>query len=244
MNKPCSNMQDQIADYVLGALDAPQAETLREHLGQCAGCRRYLQSLKEQGDALVELGKQVGVGMSARQDKVIEALQRVAPAEPTGGRVVPFIGGFMRIAVAAVLVLGAGIVIGRRTATRPVDVEQLRTEMEASVAGSLHAALREDVLAEVDQRVQAGLAAGDERLRIEVVEQIRRDLRLLTAQLAANSQRLVDQRFADMVQLIEASRRADRDRVAKALEQITTRTGLGFQTLAARASDSSDTLQN
>jgi hypothetical protein len=54
----------------------------------------------------------------------------------------------------------------------------------------------------------------------------------------------VDERFADIVQLIEAGRRTDRERVAKALEQITTRTGLGFQTLAARANEPSAPIQN
>ncbi len=244
MNGPCSQWQDKIIDYMLAALDARQADSLREHLGECIDCRQYLHSLNTRGEALVKLGAEIGAGTSARQDKVIEALEEVVPAEVSTGRLAPFVGGFLRTAVAAVFVLGAGIAIGRWTAPPPVDVEQFRAEMETSVAGSLRAVLREDILTEVDQHLQKGLAAGDERLRIEIVEQIRRDLRLLTSQLAAHSQRLVDERFADMVQLIEAGRRADRDRVAKALEQITTRTGLGFQTLAARANDSSGTLQN
>jgi len=78
----------------------------------------------------------------------------------------------------------------------------------------------------VDQHLQAGLSARDEQLRAELVEQVRRDLRVLAGQSAANSQKLVDERFAEVVQLVEAARRTDRERVAKALEQITMRTGL------------------
>ena len=56
MNRPCPDRQEAIADYVLGALDAPQAEVLQEHLNGCDHCRRYCESLRDQGEALVRLG--------------------------------------------------------------------------------------------------------------------------------------------------------------------------------------------
>lgn len=228
MNRPCPDWHDTIIDGVLGALDAEQTRTLQQHLDHCPACGQYLQSIREQGQALVALGEQVDAEASARAERVVLALEK-AQVEPHAGRVFPFIGGFMRAAVAAVLVLGAGIAIGRLTAPRPVDIDRLRTDLHASLAASLKPAIRESVLAEVDQRMQAAVAANN----AELVEQVRRDLRLLTSQLAASSQRLVDERCADMVQLIEAGRRTDRDRIAKALEQIRARTGAGFQALAA-----------
>jgi hypothetical protein len=243
MNRPCPDMQDQIVDFMLGALDADAARAVQEHLDRCPDCRQYLQSLREQGDALVGLGREVGADMETRQNKVIEALEKVSPVATGTGRILPFTGGFIKTAVAAVLVLGAGVVIGRWTAPQPVDVGQLRAELEASVAASLQPAMREGILAEVDQRLQAGLADRDEKLRAELVEQVRRDLRVLAAQFAANSEKLVDDRFAEVVQLVEAARRTDRERVARALEQITTRTGQGFQTLA-RANASPAAIEN
>jgi hypothetical protein len=244
MNRPCPDMQDQIVDFMLGALDADVTQAVREHLDRCPDCRQYLQSLREQGDALVGLSREVCADMEARQTRVIEALEKVSPVAAGTGRILPFTGGFIKMAVAAVLVLGAGVVIGRWTAPRPVDVEQLRAQVEASVAASLQPALREGILAEVDQHLQAGLSDRDEQLRGEMVEQVRRDLRVLASQFAASSEKLVDDRFAEVVQLVEAARRTDRERVARALEQITTRTGLGFQTLAARANAAPATIEN
>ena len=105
MNGPCPQWQDKIIDYTLAALDARQAETLREHLGECIDCRQYLHSLNTRGESLIKLGAEIGAGMSTRQDKVIQALEDTVPAEVSTGRLVPFIGGFLRTAVAAVLAL-------------------------------------------------------------------------------------------------------------------------------------------
>ena len=118
MNKPCPQMQDRIADYVLGVLDAQQAEILQEHLAGCEACRQYVRSLQGQARSLVALGSQIDADMEARQDRVIEALEAASPAEARTTRVFPFLGGFLRTAVAAVLVLGAGVGIGRWTAPR------------------------------------------------------------------------------------------------------------------------------
>jgi hypothetical protein len=244
MNRSCPNMQDRIIDYMLGALDDPQTQAVEGHLARCEDCRQYLHGLKRQGEALVELGGQVTAGMSARQDRVIQALQGVAPAEPGASRVLPIIGGFMRVAVAAVLVLGAGVVIGRMTAPPPVDTERLRADLEASLVASLKPALQEDVLNELDQRLQATLTASDLKLRVEVAEQIGRDLRLFASQFTAGSEQLMDRRFAELVEIIEAARLTDRRQVARALEQIRMQTGASLQSLAALTETAPTTLQN
>ena len=43
--KPCVKNQKLIAWLALNALDARQAQALREHLATCEGCRRYLQEI-------------------------------------------------------------------------------------------------------------------------------------------------------------------------------------------------------
>ncbi len=45
------------------------------------------------------------------------------------------------------LVLGAGVGIGRWTAPRPVDVERLRADLQASIVASLKPAVQESILA-------------------------------------------------------------------------------------------------
>jgi hypothetical protein len=235
-------MQDRIADYVLGALDAAQAEALREHISECPGCRQYLERLKEQGESLVELGRQIDGGMTARQDRVIEALQNAAPAEPLARRVFPFIGGFARMAVAAVLLLGVGITIGRWTAPRQVDVEQLRADLEASIAASIQPVVQTSVLAQVNRRLQA-----EAQQRTEMARQTHQDLYLLAEQFTAGTEsleNLMKGRFAEMVDIIEAGRETDRWRVEKALQEMRTRTGMGLQALAVRANEPATTVQN
>jgi len=141
---------------------------------------------------------------------------------------VPLMGRLVRTAVAAVLILGAGIALGRFTAPRPVDVEQLRA----------------DVQAEMGRRLDAALAANNTQLAAEVGEQMRQDLRLFATDLMSGTQTLVDRRFAEVVQLIEAGRLTDRRQVARALDQIKTHTGMGFRTLAALTEETPATLQN
>lgn len=240
MNRFCPDMQDRIIDYMLGALGAPEAQAVREHLDQCEGCRQYLESLKQQGDRLAAWGERMRADTGARQDRVIQALETVAPAV----RVMPIIGGFVRLAVAAVLVLGVGVLIGRMTAPRPIDAEQLRTDLEASIAASLKPALQEGILAELDQRLQATLASNDTKLRVEVAEQISRDLQSFASRFTSSSEQLMDRRFAEMVEVIEAARLTDRRQVARALEQIRVQTGAGLRSVAALRESAATTLEN
>ncbi|MGE5296620.1 MAG: anti-sigma factor family protein, partial [Solirubrobacterales bacterium] len=97
MNRFCPEMQDRIVDYLLGALEGPEAAAVQEHLAHCAGCRQYLQDLSRQGDALGGLGKRMTADTAARRDQVIQALETVAPE----ARIAPMIGRFMRVAAAA-----------------------------------------------------------------------------------------------------------------------------------------------
>jgi anti-sigma factor RsiW len=229
MNGPCPDRQDSIADYVLGALDREQAEVLREHLADCHDCRAYLHSLEQQGEALAALGRRVEADAKARQDRVIRALEDAGPV-----RKAPVLAiRLARLAVAAVFVLGAGIVIGRITARPPVDVEQLRADVETSILASLTSAVRQ----EADARVQTALSAREAELQAEIVAQVREDLRVLAAQLVSGTEARMDQRLAELVELIEAARRTDRQRVAKALEQMQTKMGMGLYSLAARTND-------
>lgn len=250
MNKPCSHMQDRIADYVLGVLDPQQSEILREHLTACDACRQYVQSLKGQARSLVAFGSQIDADMEARQERVIAALQAASPADAGSTRVFPFSGGFLKVAVAAVLVLGVGVGVGRWTAPR-VDVEQLRADLQASVAASVTSAVQESLLGQVDQRVQAGLAKNEAKLRTEVAGQVRDDLQRLVAQAATNSQNLVDKRFDELVQIVEEARLKDRQRVARALEQVEqnrlhdkAQIGMGLQSLAALTTKATPAVQH
>lgn len=240
MNRFCPDMQDRIVDFLLGALDEPQARAVQEHLAGCEGCRRYLDDLKRQGAGLAGLGGRIAADMNARQDRVIEALETVTPDT----RVVPVIGRLARIAAAAVLVLGAGIVIGRMTAPRPVDVDRLRADLKASILASLKPAVQESVLAGLDERLAAALAGNDTRVRAEVAEQISRDLESFASRFASDSEERMDKRFAELIDAIEAARVTDRRQVARALEQIKAQTGAGLRSVAALTTAAPATAEN
>jgi anti-sigma factor RsiW len=251
MNRPCPPRRDQIADYVLGALDAQQAKALQQHLAGCDTCRGYARSLEDQADSLVALGGEIDDGMAARRDRVIEALQKATPIQAGATRVVPFISGFVRMAVAAALVLGAGVLLGRWTAPRPVDIEQLRTDLQASLAASLTPTVQEVVLAQVDQRLHASLATGEANLRARLGDQLRGDLQLFATQFAAGSQRQMERRLTELIQLIEEARLKDRQYVAKALDRIEqerirdrARIGLGLESLASLTAKATPAVQH
>jgi hypothetical protein len=244
MNRPCPDRRDAIVDYMLGALDARQAEALREHLAECPGCRECLASIRQQSESLIDLGRQIGSGMAARQERVIDVLQEITPARSRACVALPFFSGVLKTAVAAVLVLAAGIGIGRWTAPRPVDVGQLRADLESSILASLGPAVQEKALAQVDQRLLTALSANDAKLRADLGRQVHDDLCLLAAQSRADSEELVRMKFGELVDLIEAARSTDRQQVAKALDQIRTQTGRGLYTLAVRANDSTADLRN
>jgi anti-sigma factor RsiW len=219
MSQPCPDMQDRILDYVLTRLDPQQSEIVREHLTGCDACRQYVQSLRGQVRSLIALGSEIDAGMAARQGRVIEALHGLAPTQESTTRVFPFLGGFLRTAVAAVLVLGVGIGLGRWTAPR-VNVEQLRADLQASLAASVTEAVQESILSQVDQRLQAGLSKNEAGLRAELANQVRDDVQRFTAQAASNSETLVEKRFDELVQLVEEARLKDRQHMVKALEQV------------------------
>lgn len=251
MNRPCPQWQDRIADDVLGALDAEQAAALRRHLEGCDACGQYAQSLREQASSLVALGREIEAGMGTRRERAVEALQGVAPAVVGPRRAFPFIGGFVSTAVAAALILVTGVGLGRWTAPRPVDVEQLRANLEASIVASLTPAVWESLLAQMEQRVQAGLATSEENLRLDLADQLRGDLQLFAAQFMAGSERHLEKRFAELVQLIEEARLKDRQYVAKALDRIEqnrvhdkTKIGLGLQSLATLTARATPAVQH
>lgn len=139
----------------------------------------------------------------------------------------------VRLAAAAVFVFAVGYMTARLLLPAPVDVEELK----ASITASLKAAMDE----EMNQRWQAFVAVQSDQLKEDVSRRVRQDLSDLVVQAVAASQARTNQRLMDLVERIEAARMEERRRVAAAFEQIErnrredrTQFGNGLLTLAVR----------
>jgi len=144
---------------------------------------------------------------------------------------------FMKFAVAAVLLIGAGILLGRLTGPEPIDIEAIRAYMEVSLKSTLEPAIRQSLLAEMDSRWRSAFEADCAGLKDELQQQVRRDLMQFAAQTLAASGTQTDQRLRELIQLIEAARMQDRMRTEQALEHIESQFGSRLVTLATRTNE-------
>jgi hypothetical protein len=147
------------------------------------------------------------------------------------------IGRLMKLAAAAVLMIGAGFIGGRLSAPEPVNVQELQAALENSLKSLLVPAIRQELLSEMDDRLQSTLAASHAQIKDELARQVRRDLAEFAAQTLAASGTRTEQRLMELIQLIEAARVQDRQRMAAAFDYIESRFGNGLVTLAARTDE-------
>jgi hypothetical protein len=89
-------------------------------------------------------------------------------------------GAVLKLGIAAALVLGIGIALGRVSTPRPIDPAQLRVDVERSVKASLAADLRA-ALEEAHAQSQTALAAQEARLGKASDEQTTQLLRNVVA---------------------------------------------------------------
>jgi hypothetical protein len=157
--------------------------------------------------------------------------RRVGLAPPS------LIGRLMKLAAAAVVMIGAGFIGGRLSAPEPVNVQELQAALESSLKSSLVPAIRQELLSQMDDRWQSTLAASNTKVKDELARQVHRDLMEFAAQTLAASGTRTDQRLNELIQLIEAARIQDRRRMAAAFDYIESRFGNGLVTLAARTDD-------
>ena len=125
-----------------------------------------------------------------------------------------------KFAAAAVLLIAAGYATGRLSAPQPLDVEELKAALETSLKASLEPAIRQDLIAQLNEQWQSAFAVSSARLKEDLHQQVRRDLTEFAAQTLAASGTLTNQRLMELIWLIEVARIRERQQVAAALEQI------------------------
>jgi hypothetical protein len=125
-----------------------------------------------------------------------------------------------KFAAAAVLLIAVGYIVGRASAPQTLDVEELQATLESSLKASLEPAIRQDLIVQLNEQWQSAFAANSAQLKEELHQQVRRDLTEFAAQTVTASGILTNQRLMELVQLIEAARRRERQQIEAALEQI------------------------
>jgi anti-sigma factor RsiW len=69
-------MRDQIADFVTGILPEEEAQTLQQHLSECAACRDYAQRLEEEEQLLTGFFAKFDTNMASWEDEAINMINR------------------------------------------------------------------------------------------------------------------------------------------------------------------------
>jgi hypothetical protein len=144
------------------------------------------------------------------------------------------INRLMKIAAAAVLMVGAGFIGGRLSAPKPLDVKQLQAAMESSIKSSLELAIRRQLQNEFENRLQLALAAERDTLKQELAWQVRRDMEKYAEQTLTTVGNLMEQRLMRFARMVEEARIKDRQHVAAAFDYMGSRFGDGLETLASR----------
>lgn len=144
--------------------------------------------------------------------------------------------GFGRLAAAALVLMAAGYAVGRWSAPRPPDMEQIRAAIEP--------AIRRDLLDETRQYVQLSLANGYLQVKDELSEQYRQDLSRVAGQTLAASNTITNELLTQLIDAISTVQVTDRQRFAAALEQVElnrlrdrNQLSSAFATLAVRTED-------
>jgi len=183
------------------------------------------------------------------QEAADRAIQKVRDALMTDkqrrvGLAPPSFSSLMKLAAAAVLMIGLGYLGGRLSAPEPLDAEQLRADIESSLRASVEPAIRQDLLKKMDTRWESAFAARSVELKDEFQQQVRRDLMEFATQTLTYADNQTNQRLDELSQQIYAARVQDRRRVAEALQYIESnrlqdksRFGNGLVTLAARTNE-------
>jgi hypothetical protein len=175
--------------------------------------------------------------------KMADAGCRTADSSPTGGATRSWeatIRNLVRPMAAAAVFLLLGYAIGRLSAPRPMDLEQLREALAPALAQTVEPALRERLAAQIRRDYQLALAATYVRVKEELTDQYRRDLQRCTVETLAVTNELLDQ----LVQALDTAQDQDRRRMARAMYEIEmqrvedkTQLASGLQTLALCTED-------
>lgn len=195
--------------YLYGELPPASKGELKEHLLACAQCREDVASWES---AMAGLDR----------------WELPAPATTSGPRVLD--APIFKWALAALVVLGLGFAIGRRSVPAP-DVEAIRAAIEPQIRTALASDIRQQVVDEVVADWQAALSGRQGDLRSESRRQLRLAADRWTARTVAASSAETQRLLLDLAEDIQTSRREDHESLLALFERAERRHQLDFVNL-------------
>ncbi len=188
--------------------------------------------------------KQESMSQEPPKDVVEETVQSMAHSgpcvlpirhPPTANR------HFPRLAAAAAVFVLLGYVVGRLSAPKPMNLDQIRAALTPAVAAAIEPDLRARVVEEMRDDYQVALAGLYVRVKEELTDQYRDDLNRLAAQMLTASNAVTNELLTQLVQNIDTAQTQDRRQITRALYEIErnrvedrTQLASGLQTLANR----------
>jgi hypothetical protein len=183
-------------------------------------------------------------------DRAIERTKKIlTQTEDTNKstRKIIFTSAFAKFTAAAVILISLGYIVGRFSAPKTLDMQEIQAALESSLKSSLEPAIRKDLLEQVNKHWQSQFTANLAALKNELQQQVRLDMADFAAQTVTATRMLTNQRFSELIELIEAAREQDRRQIEAAFEKIEqdkSRLGNGLVALATQTDELLRTKQN
>jgi Sigma-70 region 2/Putative zinc-finger len=182
--------------YVYGEMSRAPKASLTAHLEICAACR-----------TTVAAWQTAKAGLGEWQ------LQPSAAPRRTGA-----ISPVLRWALAALLVLGLGYAIGRRSAVR-TDRQALQAALEPALRASLADSVRQQVRQELRADWHAALGGNSQAIDTEFRRQLRADLEHWRAQTVASSRAESEELLRSVTEMYHAARQRDQQAIITLLDR-------------------------
>jgi len=151
-------------------------------------------------------------------------------------KIIRRMSGPIKIAAAVLIFIATGYAIGRLSASKAPNIEQLQAALEP--------AIRQNLLQEMKQYWQVSLTDSYAQLKDELQQQYRRDLSDFAIQTLTASSAVTNDRLQELIDAINAAQNQDRQWFTSALSQIEhnrlqdkTQFAAGLETLALQTED-------
>lgn len=196
MNHP---EQEKWISYLYGELGEPEQKEITKHLEGCEDCQAQMKSWQS---TMIQL-----------DSWKVPSVSRSRAACGVWFRV-------LRWSAAAVILLGAGVLTGWVGASKSVDPEALREDLETSLTASLSPAIEKDLRRKLNQDLQVTLVYYQTQVKNELLQQFREGLNQCAVQTLDASGAQTNQLLGQLVALVKEAHIEERQIFGSILKQL------------------------